>query len=172
MITITSKSTEKLSKDEIKKICVLKDSYWKFGFKSQLNYFINNIKPDDLHNCFYINNQLIGYTLLRKRIFYILNNKFNYLLFDTLIIKKKFRKKNFSTSLMFFNNSVIKENKQPSFLICNNELVNYYKKFKWNKISKRRLKIIDYSFNTNGLFFNISKSFFNNKHTIKIYINK
>ena len=67
MITITSKPTKKLSKDEIKKICILKNSWWKFGFKSQLNYFKNNIKPNDLHNCLYINNQLIGYTLLRKR---------------------------------------------------------------------------------------------------------
>ena len=167
-----SKSTEKLSKDEIKKICVLKNSWWKFGIKSQLNYFKNNIKPNDLHNCFYIDNQLLGYTLLRKRVFFILNKKFNYLYFDTLIIKKNFRKKNFSSLLMFFNNGVIKKNKQPSFLICKNELVNYYKKFKWNKISKRRLKIVDHSFNENGLFFNISKSFLNNKNTIELYINK
>mgnify|MGYP007000295331 len=59
--------SEKLTKKEIREICLLKDKQWKFGIKSQLIWFKNNVKNYDIHNMFYIKSKHVGYTLLRKR---------------------------------------------------------------------------------------------------------
>ena len=102
--------SSKLTNNEIKQICLLKDKQWKFGIKSQLKYFKNNIKKFDLHSLFYIKSKLVGYTLLRKRTCKIENLKKNthYLLFDTLVIDKKYRGMKLSDLLMSFNNTIIK----------------------------------------------------------------
>ena len=64
---LISKTTPLLSKKEIKNICILKDTQWKHGIKSQLNWYKKNIKKENIHNLLFINSKLIGYTLLRKR---------------------------------------------------------------------------------------------------------
>ena len=94
LISFQSISSGKLKKKQINEICLLKDKEWKFGIKSQINWFNKNIKRDDIHNLLYANTKLIGYTLLRKRYCKVNNieKKKTYLLFDTLVIDKKFRK--------------------------------------------------------------------------------
>ena len=69
MFILKSTSSKKLTQKEIKEICLLKDKQWKYGTKLQLEWFENNIKKNDIHNLFYINSKLVGYTLLRKRIY-------------------------------------------------------------------------------------------------------
>ena len=178
MFELKSIKNKNLKKKQMVSICKLKDSHWKFGFKSQLNYFKKNIKSFDIHNCLYIKDRLVGYTLLRKRRFNTINNtkKMYYLLFDTLIIKKKYRKKKLSTIMMLFNNNIIVNEKLPSFLICKNSAVNFYKKNNWRKIDKKKVRIMDHKFNTNGMFYNFDilnkKKFIFNKSLIKIYMNK
>ena len=159
LISFHSISSIKLKKKQIKEICLLKDKEWKFGIKSQMNWFDRNIKRDDIHNLLYINTKLIGYTLLRKR-FCKFNNiakKKTYLLFDTLILDKKFRKNNYSTLLMNFNNKIIQKKGLFSFLICKKKLVNFYKKNGWKILSKNRIKIADYKFSSFGMIFNNNK---------------
>ena len=148
--------SDKLTNKEIKEICLLKDKQWKFGLKSQLRWFRENIKEYDLHNLFYIKSKLVGYTLLRKRSFEIkkLNKKTKYLLFDTLVVDKKYRGMSLSKLLMTFNNIIIKQSGLFSFLICENKLVNFYKKNEWKKLNKRFFKIIDHPFTGNGMVFN------------------
>ena len=158
-ISFHSIVSTKLKKKQINEICLLKDKEWKFGIKSQMNWFDRNIKRDDIHNLLYINTKLIGYTLLRKR-FCKFNNiakKKTYLLFDTLVIDKKFRNNNYSTLLMNFNNKIIKKKGFFSFLICKKKLVKFYIKNGWKKLNKNKIKIIDYKFSTFGMIFNNNK---------------
>ena len=115
MLKLQSIKTSVLTKNQKKQICILKDSNWKYGLKSQLKYLKKNTKPNDLHNCFFKNDKLIGYTLLRKRRFTLKSKKYYYLLFDTIVILKKLRKKKFSSLMMSFNNFTIKNEKLPSF---------------------------------------------------------
>ena len=89
MLKFYSKFTKNLKSTEIKKILYLKNTFWKFNYKSQLEYFKKNIYNNDIHNMVCMNKKLIGYTLLRKRRFK--QNK--YLLFDTLIVHKNYRNK-------------------------------------------------------------------------------
>ena len=77
--------SSKLTNNEIKKICLLKDKQWKFGINSQLKWFKNNIKKFDLHSLFYIKSKLVGYTLLRKRTSKIENLKKIYIIFCLIL---------------------------------------------------------------------------------------
>ena len=93
---LVSKKSFQLSKKEIKNICLLKDNQWKFGIKSQLNWYKKNIKKKDIHNMMFINSELIGYTLLRRRKCLVNKVLKKYLLFDTLVLGKKYRNKKLS----------------------------------------------------------------------------
>ena len=167
--SLRSVVSNKLKSKEIKEICLLKDKQWRFGLKSQFKWFTNNIKKYDLHNLFYIRSELVGYTLLRKRTFIIKNSnkKKNYLLFDTLIIDKKYRGMNFSDLLMRFNNAIINQSGFFSFLICKDELISFYKRNQWKKLNKLMFSIKDHPFSSNGMVFN--KKIMHKK--ISFYIN-
>ena len=148
--------SNKLTNNEIKQICLLKDKQWKFGINSQLKYFKNNIKKYDLHTLFYIKSKLVGYTLLRKRTSKIekLKKKKYYFLFDALVIDKKYRGMKLSNLLMTFNNTIIKQSGFSSFLICSNELVGFYKNNNWTKLNNKEFSVLDHSFSSNGMVFN------------------
>ncbi|MDA7703315.1 hypothetical protein N8784_01900 [Candidatus Pelagibacter sp.] len=163
--------SSKLKNSQIKSICLLKDKKWKFGIKSQIKWYKKNIKKNDIHNLFYIKSKLVGYTLLRKRTYEIrsLNKRTNYLLFDTLIIDKKYRGKKLSNLLMNFNNTIINQSGYFSFLICERELISFYKKNKWIKVNNKNINIIDHLFSSNGMIFNMKDV---NKKKHYFYVNK
>ena len=156
--SLVSIKTSKLNKNKIIQISNLKDSQWRFGINSQIEWFKKNIKKNDIHNLLFLKSKLIGYTLLRRRSFNN-NNKLKkrYLLFDTLVIHKDYRNKKLSNLLMIFNNTIIRETRLFSFLICKNDLVGFYKKFDWIKLNKKNIKVIDRPFSTNGMLFNTNK---------------
>ena len=156
--SLVSIKTSKLNKNKIIQISNLKDSQWRFGINSQIEWFKKNIKKNDIHNLLYLKSKLIGYTLLRRRSFNN-NNKLKkrYLLFDTLVIHKDYRNKNLSNLLMIFNNTIIRETRLFSFLICKNDLVDFYKKYDWIKHNKKNIKVLDHPFSTNGMVFNTNK---------------
>lgn len=115
-----SLKTRNLNKTLIKQICYLKNSYWKWDLKKQINWFNQNVKKKDIHNILYINKLLVGYTLLRLRKVLINKKKFNYYYLDLMIIRKRFRRKKYGTIFMQYNNDIIK--KKTTFLFNNNLL--------------------------------------------------
>lgn len=160
-ILLRSVVSKKLKKKEIEDICHLKDMEWKFGLRSQIKWYTQNIKKSDIHNLLYIQKKLIGYTLLRKRSYKAGNQNFEkkYLLFDTLIIDKLYRKKKYSNLLMKFNNKVIKKKGFFSFLICGKKLILFYKKNNWKKLNKKSINIVDHTFSSYGMIYNNKKKY-------------
>jgi len=75
-------------------------------------------------------------------------------LLDSLVIEKKYKKKKLSNLMMCFNNTIIKELGFFSFLICNNHLVNFYKKNNWKILNKNFFSVEDHKFFENGMVFN------------------
>jgi hypothetical protein len=140
VIRLISIKTNELKKKEILQICSLKNTKWNYGVKSQFTWFKKNIKEKDTHILLYLKNNLIGYLSLRKGLLILKKNKKkfkkNFLLFDTFIIKKKFRNKKLSYLLMLSALDVISKTKLLSCLICKKSLLFYYLKFNWKKISK------------------------------------
>jgi hypothetical protein len=155
---LISLKTSNLNKNIIIQIGKLKNTQWSFGLKSQLKWFKNNCKKNDIHNLFYIKSKLIGYTFLRIRSFSTNNHiKKKYVLFDTLIIHKDYRNKKLSDLLMLFNNTIIKQTGLFSFLICKNDLLGFYKKYNWIKLYKKQFKLKDHLSSANGMIFNTNK---------------
>ena len=136
-IEFKSIRTKDLTNNLVKSICILKDSHWKFGISSQKKWFKDNNKKNDLHNLLFHNKKLIGYTCLRKKKMYFGELSKYYLLFDTLIINKKYRKLKLSEILMKHNNNEIKKSNYCSFLLCDKKLFKFYQKCSWKEISNK-----------------------------------
>ena len=110
LISIKSKE---LTKKNITDICNLKMQEWNFSLKSQIEYFKFNFQKKDINNMIYHNDKLVGYTILRNK---KMNVDKSYILIDTVIIDKNYRKKSLGSILMNFNNSEIIKCKLTSYL--------------------------------------------------------
>ena len=170
ILSFKSKKTKNLKGKEIHEICKLKSQFFKYGLSSQKKWFYENIKSYDIHNLLFINSRLAGYTCLRLRKMFSKKRFSKYFLFDSLIIDKNFKKKNFSYLLMNFNSFIIKNNLKLSFLICDKALVNFYKKFNWKLIEKKRIKIFDHKHTKKlCMILNLSKVEYKNHKNIVFY---
>ncbi len=169
-LLLKSKLTKKLKKEDIESICKLKNTHWRYGIKSQINWFHKNMKDRDIHNLAYLNGKLVGYVSLRKRNFILNNKKKRYLYFDTLIVLKKYRNFEIGHKLLKLTVKVIKKSKLHSMLICKKKVVQFYEKYKWKKMIQNRIKIIDhkYSKNLSMMYINQTKQI--SKVNIRYYI--
>ena len=70
---------------------------------------------------------------------------------------------------MNFNNTIINQSGYFSFLICERELISFYKKNKWIKVNNKNINIIDHLFSSNGMIFNMKDV---NKKKHYFYVNK
>ena len=168
----SSQTTDKLNKKKIFQICLLKNLFWNYGKKKQFLWFKENVKKNDIHNLVYFNELLIGYNLLRKRVFYLGNIKYFYLYFDTLIIHPKFRNQKIANFLLKINNEIFRKKKLHSFLICKKKNKFFYKKFNWTQINISNFGIDDHVFFKEkfiGMINNFNKKIYKNK---KIYFLK
>ena len=69
--------SKNLKKREILKICNLKNEHWKYGIKSQKNWFFQNCKKNDIHYLVFFKNNLIGYLHLAVKNLLIKSKKKN-----------------------------------------------------------------------------------------------
>lgn len=139
-ISCSSVLTKNLTKNNINEIIRLKRNFWKYSIKSTKSHFEINYKKNDSHNLVYLGKELIGYSVFRKNLF-IFNCKKTYMILDNVIIKNKYQNSNLSDILMSFNNNFILNKKKISYLICKQELVNFYKKYYWKLVNDKYLKL-------------------------------
>jgi len=168
MISILSKNTNKLTLNEKRKILMLKNEFWKKGIVSQQNWFKKNIKISDIHNLLFFKKKLAGYTCLRLRTLKINKKFYKYFYFDTLIISDKIRKNGYGSLLTHFNNKVIESKKKPSFLVCDNKEMKFYKKNNWKSLKKINFRVMDENYGPkNGMIYN-----FSSKNKIYFWVKK
>ena len=164
MITLNSKLTKQILNNEILNICKLKKTFFGYSLNSNIKWFKKNIKKNDFHILLYFKKVLIGYICLRRRTSIINKKKIKYFYFDTVIINSKYKGKSFGNLIMMSAINIIQKENIHSFLLCENKLVKYYKKFNFNKIKKKNYDINDHDSSLNGMIFNFS----NLKVTTKI----
>jgi len=157
------------------KICKLKDQTWRYGIQSQLKYFNDNSSKSDLHNLMFYENKLIGYTTLKKKSFLYQDkkNKFNklyYLLFDSFVIKKKYRKMNFAHILISYDNNKIFNKNIPALLLCENKIINFYYNHFWKKLPKKMYSLMNKKTDLNLMSLNLNKNFYKKKISSKMLI--
>ena len=151
---IISKKTARLKQIEIQQICSLKNAFWKFGIHSQRIWFKKNVKKNFIHNIVKINNEILAYTMLRDYTCHINKVKKKYYLFDTLIVKKKYRKSSITKKIMKLNSKIIKQKKVHSLLFCNKKKKEFYEIYKWKELSKKNYKIHNFKTKKTLMIFN------------------
>lgn len=139
--------SKNLKKKEILKICNLKNEHWKYGIKSQKNWFFQNCKKNDIHYLVFFKKKLIGYLHLAVKNLLIKSKKKKYVLFRNLIVDKKFRSKGVAEKIMFFANNYITKQKKIGFLVCKFQLIKFYKKYGWQRYSKKQINLSDHRHN-------------------------
>ena len=162
--------TKKLKKDEILNICKLKNTHWKYGIRSHVNWFKEHIKDNDIHNVAYLKKKLVGYVLLRGRNSLFKKKKIKYFYYDTLIVSKRYRKLKIGLKLSNLAEKVIKKTELHSMLICEKKVETFYKKNKWKKVSNKNSKIIDHKYPKNFSIMSYNKKEKISKSNIKYFI--
>ena len=159
-----SLKTKFLKKNQIASICKLKNSVWPWSLLKQIKWFKKNVKENDINNMMILNNQIIGYTLLRKRKSYINNKSLIYYYFDTFVVEKKYRKMGFGKALILFNLKILRKLKKHSFLTCTTEHVSFYRKYNWKILPYAMFKIMDHKhfwfknlLSVRGMTFNLKR---------------
>ena len=133
--------TKDLTKKNIKDICKLKNQYWTYTIKEQLEWFKVNVKPSFVHICLFLKGKLIGYTLLASNFYKNKENSFKFYLIDTVVITESFRKKKLSNLLMSEINLFLKERKKLGLLICDPKMVKFYEKYSWKTFNIKKFKL-------------------------------
>ena len=153
------KSTFNLSKKDIREIIYLKNTHWKFGYSSQLNWFKNktNVFKGDLHFFLKKNKKIIAYVQLGKRSCLFAKKKGKYILFRTLIVLKKERGNDVSEIIMKKVLKFVKLQKLPCFLLCKKNLISFYKKYGLITLKKKNFLVIEHKNNLNGMIYNLKK---------------
>ena len=167
-----------LKKDKIEEklkinLCKLKKTFWNYSLKSHVEWFSKNVKKNDINIFLFNKDSLIGYNLLRKRNYYLIENKIKknpFLFLDTLIIKKEFRKKNLSKKIMNKNIDISRKSNLPLILICKKQHIDFYKKFRFKLLKKNNLQYMDHKFNSHSMIYakKNTKHLISNK--IQIYL--
>ena len=147
----------KASKKLINDICRLKDKFWKFGLLSQKRWFKKNVKEEDVHNCIFVNKNLAGYTLIRKRKVLYKEKTISYYLIDTVTVIKNLRGHQIGKMIMELNTSLSKKNKKISFLLCKKKLIDFYRKCGWKKLKKRKFVVDGKKTRLFGMVYNPNK---------------
>ena len=162
--------TKKLKKKEILSICKLKNTQWKHGIRSQLKWFIEHIQDNDIHNLAYFKENLIGYSLLRKRNFLLKKKNYLYLYYDTLIVLKKYRKLKIGHKISNLTIKIIKKSKLHSMLICEKKIVRFHERYNWKKMIKKKSQILDHEYSKKFSIMCFNKAVTIKKSNIKYFI--
>ena len=142
MLKLECVKTKNLKINIINKILLLKNSYWKYNVSSQKSFFKSNIKKNDFHILLISEKKLLAYGCLRKGIIIKKNKKIKHIRFDTFIISKSSRGKNYSYLLMNFTNKIIENSNCAGILFTGIKLINLYKKFNWKVAKPKKFKIL------------------------------
>ena len=127
-VKVSSIITKDLSRNDIISICKIKKEQYKFSLNDQIKWFNKNIKKNYIHNLVCKDNKIIGYNCLRLN----RSSKSNKLiLFDTIILKKRFRGNGYSKLILLKSNDIIFKRKAIGILFCKFKMIKFYKKFNW-----------------------------------------
>ena len=138
MISLIKVKTKNLSIKQINNICKIKMQKWKFNFKSQKKFFLNNYNLEDIHQIVSINDKIVGYNCLK----FTKNLNKTIMIFDSLIVDKKYKKMGISSIILFSSINEIISKKKQCYLYCDKILQKYYEKFGWMRINKKKISMI------------------------------
>lgn len=139
----------------LKEIVSLKKIHWDYSTEEHTKWIQNNIHEDDIHVLMLDNDILVGYLNLVKIDVLINNISYPFLGIGNVCSKEK--RKGYGNELLIEVNKFLIDNHQRGMLFCKDNLIDFYKKFKWQLIDK---VLIDQPIfkNINIMLFNFDSS--------------
>tara|TARA_B100000886_G_C20293356_1_gene436442 strand:- start:184 stop:693 length:510 start_codon:yes stop_codon:yes gene_type:complete len=137
-----------INNKQIEDISRLKDSFWKYGLKSQKKFLKLNKKLNDLHILAYKEKKIIGYVNLKiKRLQKNSADKESqFFLFDGFIVDKSFRNMKIGQNLVEICKKKSRKRKMPILLLCKKSILTFYENFNFKKISKKKFFFINHQY--------------------------
>ena len=137
-----------INNKQIEDISRLKDSFWKYGLKSQKKFLKSNNKSNDLHILAFKEKKIIGYVnlkikKLRKN---SVNKESQFFLFDGFIVDKSFRNMQIGQNLIEICKNKSRKRKMPILLLCKKSILGFYENFNFKIISKRKFFFINHQY--------------------------
>jgi hypothetical protein len=141
----------KINQQELEKIADLKKRYWNYTSEEHLNWIERNIKADDIHVLMFEKENLVAYlNLINTEV--VINNVVQPFIGIGNVCSSE-KGKGYGRRLLIEVNNFLTDYNQSGILFCKEELVNFYKKFRWI--------LIDKSFANQVFFKNINVMVFN-----------
>ena len=171
-------TTKNLDRFLINKILKLKKTHWKSNLFSQKKWFKKNIFDNDIHILLENNGILIGYVALRKKKYSFDKSDKSIkpiLLFDTLIVRNKYRGNGYAEKLVNKTIKISNNLKTLMILSCKKKLLNFYFRLGWGRLKRKNFEVLDDKKLKN--FILVYKENLNSrnkilKKKIRIYLNK
>ena len=112
MLSLIKVKTKNLSIKQINKICKIKMQKWKFNYKSQKKFLLKNYNSEDIHQMVLIKDKIVGYNCLK----FLKNLNETIMIFDSLIVDKKYRGMGVSSIILFSSINEILNKKKMLFI--------------------------------------------------------
>lgn len=121
-----------ISEWQVMEICNLKATRWNYSLTQHREWIDKNISENDYHILIYNNTKLIAYTNLVAVIAVVNLDELNIKGIGNVCTSET--GKGYGNILMDEVNNTLSKNSWKGFLLCKNDLVSYYEKFKWNLV--------------------------------------
>jgi len=146
-----------LSKADLDEIIKIKSVAWPYPYEKQTEWIKANLKGSDLHLILLKNNEAVAYLNLIDIELEIDNKLFNaFGVGNVCAIQKG---EGYGNELMKQTNQYITEKVRIGLLFCKKELVDFYKKYGWNRIDKNKLTLKFNNSNIKTMIFNQLETF-------------
>ena len=147
-----------INNKQIEGISRLKDSFWKYGLKSQKKFLESNKRFNDLHILAYKEKKIIGYVNLKiKKLQKNLAKKENqFFLFDGFIVDKSFRNMKIGKNLIEICKKKSRKRKIPILLLCKKSILAFYKNFSFKMISKKKFCFVNHQYKGILMHYNLN----------------
>ena len=137
-----------INNKQIEDISRLKDSFWKYGLKSQKKFLKSNKKLDDLHILAYKEKKIVGYVNLKIKKFQknLTNKKSQFFLFDGFVVDKSFRNMKIGRNLIEICKKKSRKKKIPILLLCKKSILAFYENLNFKMISKKKFFFVNHQY--------------------------
>lgn len=158
--------TLELSDNTINEILEIKNQRWSYGISSQKEWFEKNIDQNDYHFLIYSEDKLLAYANL-----VCLKVLINHQLIDTLGLgnvctSTLVSNQGFGKLLMASINMFLKKSNKSAFLLCKQELIDFYKLNNWILLDCKKVLFNGEVLNHIVMYYNLESRLINEVESI------
>lgn len=123
-----------IDQQELEKIVDLKKRHWNYSSAEHLNWIERNLKAEDIHVLMYEKEELLAYlNLIYTEV--VINDAVQPFIGIGNVCSRE-KGKGYGKKILVEVNNFLTVNEQNGILFCKDNLIDFYKKFKWVLVDK------------------------------------